>query len=103
MGPGEIDRYSKTSLACQVKAFYAKMSWAGYSYSTIKLIHTLFYPALGMAVADDIIRKNPAKRALSGDYGRPPAEKGILTLEQQERLFSLSRYYNISWDTLTVI
>ncbi len=79
------------------------MSWAGYSYSTIKLIHTLFYPALGMAVADDIIRKNPAKRALSGDYGRPPAEKGILTLEQQERLFSLSRYYNISWDTLTVI
>ena len=56
-----------------------------------------------MAVADDIIRKNPAKRALSGDYGRPPAEKGILTLEQQERLFSLSRYYNISWDTLTVI
>lgn len=57
------------------------MSRAGYSYSTIKLIHTLLYPALEMAVDDDIIRKNPAKGVLSGDYGRTPAEKNILILE----------------------
>lgn len=93
-------------LPSHVKAFYAKMSRAGYSYSTIKLIHTLLYPALEMAVDDDIIRKNPAKRALSGDYGRPPAEKDILTLEQQERLFSLiceSNVYNVYAPMFTVL
>ncbi len=93
-------------LPSHIKAFYAKMSRAGYSYSTIKLIHTLLYPALEMAVDDDIIRKNPAKRALSCNYGRPPAEKDILTLEQQKKLFSLigeSNVYNIYAPMFTVL
>lgn len=78
-----------------IKAFYAKMSRAGYSYSTIKLIHTLLYPALEMAVDDDIIRKNPAKNALSSVYGEPPKEKGVLTMEQQEILMAFIRTSNI--------
>ena len=78
-----------------VKAFYAKLSRAGYSYSTIKFIHILLYPALELAVDDDIIRKNPAKGALSCDYGKRPEEKEILTLEQQEKLLSLIRASNV--------
>lgn len=78
-----------------VKAFYAKLSRAGYSYSTIKFIHILLYPALELAVDDDIIRKNPAKGALSCDYGKRPEEKEILTLEQQEKLLSLIRKSNV--------
>lgn len=34
-----------------------KLSRAGYSHSTIKPIHALIFPALEMAVDDDIIRK----------------------------------------------
>lgn len=78
-----------------VKAFYAKLSRAGYSYSTIKFIHILLYPALELAVDDDIIRKNPAKGALSCDYGKQPEEKEILSLEQQEKLLSLIRESNV--------
>lgn len=46
------------------------------------------------------------KRALSGDYGRPPVEKDILTFEQQERLFSLiceSNVYNVYVPMFTVL
>ncbi len=71
------------------------MSRAGYAYSTIKLIHTLLYPALELAVDDDIIRKNPAKRVMSCDYGKAPEEKEILTLKQQEKLFDLIRESNV--------
>ena len=78
-----------------VKAFYAKLSRAGYSYNTIKFIHILLYPALELAVDDDIIRKNPAKGALSYDYGKEPEEKEILTMEQQEKLLSLIRKSNV--------
>ncbi|HBA70602.1 MAG TPA: recombinase XerC [Lachnospiraceae bacterium] len=89
-----------------VKAFYAKLSRAGYSYSTIKFIHILLYPALELAVDDDIIRKNPAKGALSCDYGKQPKEKEILTLKQQEKLFSLinkSNVYNVYAPMFTVL
>ena len=58
-----------------IKAFYMKLSRAGYSHSTIKLIHALIFPALEMAVDDDIIRKNPAKNALSSDYGTEMKQK----------------------------
>lgn len=44
-------------LPSHVKAYYAKLSKAGYAYSTIKFIHNMLYPALEMAVDDDIIRK----------------------------------------------
>lgn len=93
-------------LPSHVRAFYARLSRVGYSYSTIKFIHTLLSPALEMAVDDDIIRKNPAKNALSRDYGKQPEEKEILTMEQQEKLFSLiqeSNVYNIYAPMFTVL
>lgn len=78
----------------------------GYSYCTIKLIHTLINPALEMAADDDIIRKNPAQNALSSDYGKPPEEKDILTLDQQKKLFSFmqeSNVYNVYGPVFTVL
>jgi len=54
-----------------VKLFYARLSRADYSRSTIKLLHDMFYPAFEMAVDEDIIRKNPSKLALR-DFGRDP-------------------------------
>lgn len=93
-------------LPSHIKAFYAKMSRAEYSYCTIKLIHTLLNPALEMAVDDDIIRKNPAKNALSSDYGKPPEEKDILTLDQQKKLVSFmqgSNVYNVYEPMFTVL
>ena len=88
-----------------VKAFYAKMSKAEYSHSTIKLIHTLLYPALEMAVDDDIIRKNPAKGSIS-DYGRPAEERVALTISQQEKLIDFvkqSNVYNTYYPMLTIM
>lgn len=78
-----------------VKAFYAKMSRAEYANSTIKAIHMLLYPALELAVDDDIIRKNPAKKAMSSDYGKEPEEKEVLTIDQQKKLFDLIRESNV--------
>lgn len=89
-----------------IKAFYMKLSRAGYSHSTIKLIHALIFPALEMAVDDDIIRKNPAKNALSSDYGTEMKQKNILTLKQQESLFEFlksSNVYNIYIPMITIL
>ena len=78
-----------------VKGFYAKMSRSGYSHSTIKMIHTMLYPALEMAVDDNIIRKNPSKNCLVSDYGVSVKEKEILTLEQQKKLLDFVADSNI--------
>ena len=89
-----------------IKAFYMRLSNAGYSHSTIKLIHTMIFPALEMAVEDDIIRKNPAKNALLSSYGAEAKEKEILTLEQQQRLFEFlenSKIYNMYIPMLTIL
>lgn len=93
-------------LPSYIKAFYAKLSRSGYAYSTIKFLHTLLYPALEMAIDDDIIRKNPAKKALSSDYGKQSAEKEVLNIEQQEKLLLFikdSSVYNIYAPMFTVL
>ncbi|MCR0328175.1 tyrosine-type recombinase/integrase [[Clostridium] innocuum] len=81
-------------LPSHVKAYYAKLSKAGYAYSTIKFIHNMLYPALEMAVDDDIIRKNPAKGSIS-DYGRPAEEREALTLSQQEKMLAFVQKHNV--------
>lgn len=82
-------------LPSHIKTFYARMSKNGYSHSTIKLMHTLLYPTLEMALDDDMIRKNPAKNAISTDYGKTAKEKDILTLEQQKNFISYVQNSNV--------
>ena len=77
-----------------VKAFYSKLSRAGYAHATITYIHNMLCPALEMAVEDDIIRKNPAKGSLR-DYGRPAEERVALTKSQQEKMFAFVKQHNI--------
>lgn len=77
-----------------IKAFYARLSKAGYSHSTIKLIHNLIFPALEMAVDDDIIRKNPSKGTL-GDYGRPAEKREALTPSQQKDLLRFVQSHKV--------
>ena len=92
-------------LPSHIKAYYAKLSKAGYAYSTIKYIHNLLYPALEMAVDDDIIRKNPAKSSIS-DYGKPAEEKEALTVSQQEKFMEFvkqSNAYNTYYPMFTIM
>ena len=49
-------------LPSHIKAYYSKLSKAGYAHSTIKYINNMIFPALEMAVDDDIIRKKSSKR-----------------------------------------
>lgn len=42
----------------------------------------MIHPSFEIAVEDDIIRKNPAKKAL-GDYGEPEKKRTALTLDHQ--------------------
>ena len=71
--------------ASDIKLFYSKLTKQGYSFSTIKLLHNLLSPVFEMAIDDDLIRKNPTKRALR-NQGVPPKEKTALTISQQNRL-----------------
>lgn len=77
-----------------IKAFYSRMARADYAHSTIKTMHNLIYPALELAVDDDIIRKNPAKGTL-GDYGRKERERMALKLEQQNTLIEFVKNHSI--------
>lgn len=89
-----------------IKKFYATLSRAGYSHSTIHLIHILLLPALELAVDDDIIRKNPAKGALSSECGVEAKEKTVLSEEQQRKLLAFaeeSNVYNIYMPMLVVL
>ena len=88
-----------------VKLFYARLSKADYSRSTIKLLHDMLYPAFEMAVDDDIIRKNPCKMALR-DFGRDPKAREAITNEQQEKLLSFvreSNVYNVYFPMLVIM
>lgn len=89
-----------------IKSLYADMSRAEYSHNTIKIIHTLLYPALELAVDDDIIRKNPAKNCFSKDYGTEAKEKEILSQEQQEKMLTFmerSNIYNVYVPMFTIL
>lgn len=57
-----------------IKLFYTKLEKANYSHNTLKLIHALLLSSFELAVADDIIRKNPAYKALNRQ-GTPQKQK----------------------------
>ena len=73
-----------------VRLFYSKLSKQKYAHNTIKYIHNMIHPSFEIAVEDDIIRKNPAKKAL-GDYGEPEKKRTALTLDQQRKLLAFVR------------
>lgn len=92
-------------LPSHIKSFYSKLSKAGYAYSTIKFINNMIYPALEMAVDDDIIRKNPAKFSIS-DYGRQAEERIALTVLQQEKMLEFvknNQVYNTYYPMLRIM
>lgn len=70
-----------------VRLFYSQLSKQKYSHSTIKFLHNMISSSFEIAVDDDIIRKNPAKRAL-GDYGEPEKKRTALSLDQQKKLLN---------------
>lgn len=88
-----------------IKAYYNKLSNDGYSHSSIKLVHSLIYPTLELAVNDDIILKNPVKGAW-GDYGKERVEKKALTLSQEKLLLSFvksNNIYNLYYPMLVIM
>ena len=92
-------------LPSHIKSFYSKLSKAGYAYSTIKFINNMIYPALEMAVDDDIIRKNPAKFSIS-DYGRQAEERIALTVLQQKKMLEFvknNQVYNTYYPMLRIM
>ncbi len=70
-----------------VRLFYSRLSKQKYSHSTIKFLHNMILPSFEVAVDDDIIRKNPAKKAL-GDYGEPEKKRTALSFDQQKNLLN---------------
>ena len=72
-------------LPSHIKAYYAKLSKAGYAYSTIKYIHNLLYPALEMAVDDDILNKNPFEFQLAGVVVNDSHTRTAITREQMRQ------------------
>ena len=77
-----------------VRLFYSRLSKQKYSHSTIKFLHNMILPSFEVAVDDDIIRKNPAKRTL-GDYGEPEKKRTALSFDQQKNLGAQTRVYDI--------
>ncbi len=70
-----------------VRLFYSRLSKEKYAHSTIKFLHNMIFPSFEVAVDDDIIRKNPAKKAL-GDYGEPEKKRTALSFDQQKNLLN---------------
>lgn len=66
-----------------IRAFYADLTKQGLSANTIKLCHSLIFPALEMAMDSDIIRKNPAKDCKKGISGTKK-EKAAMCIKEQE-------------------
>lgn len=81
--------------ASHIMSLYSGMSKEKYAHNTIKYIHLMIFPALEMAVDDDIIRKNPAKNALSPEYGEEPRKKEALGLSEQEKLLDFMNRSNV--------
>lgn len=87
----------------EIKSLYARMSKAGYSHATIKTIHLMLSSAFEVAFDDDLISKNPCKKAL-GNYGTPAKEKQALSVEDQQRFLEFvknDRIYRVHLPMIT--
>jgi integrase len=81
-----------------IKMFYSRLSKKNYAKATIKYIHELIMPTFEVAVDDELLDKNPAKRVKFSMYGRDAKERQALTVKQQEDLLEFvenSPVYNV--------
>lgn len=67
------------------KAFAIKLHEDGRSHSAISRVWSVLKPAFGMAVDDDIVRKNPFDFSLSKVIPNNTTHREALTIEQKEK------------------
>ena len=71
----------------QIKRLYIELQEErGLSYNTVKLAHTVLHAIFESLVQDDVIRKNPADKALDGVEINRVEKKTALSLAEQNRL-----------------
>lgn len=73
-----------------IRAFYSDLAKRGLAARSIELFHTLISSSLEMAVASDIIRKNPARDCKKVIRG-PQKKRVALTIVEQENLLDFVR------------
>ena len=78
-----------------IKSFYVRMEKKGYKSGTIRLTHYLLSSVLDAAVDNDIIRKNPAKHAISIPASADVVDRQVLTIEQQKKLLAFMENSNV--------
>lgn len=78
-----------------IKSFYVRMEEKGYKSGTIRLTHYLLSSVLDAAVDNDIIRKNPAKHAISIPASADVVDRQVLTIEQQKKLLAFMENSNV--------
>lgn len=74
-----------------IRRLYKHMSDNKYAHKTIKYIHTILHPLLEQALYDNIIRLNPAHKALKSTYGVSAEERIALSRKQQKALIDFVR------------
>lgn len=72
-----------------IKTFYMQKSQQGYAHKTIKMMHSLIYASLELAMDDDIIIKNPARNSFSTDCGTETKKKKYFITGTAERVISI--------------
>ncbi|MBE5846780.1 MAG: site-specific integrase [Lachnospiraceae bacterium] len=70
-----------------IKEFYNRLAKRGLSKSTIKIYRGILTGTFDLLVDDDILAKNPASRAFSGQ-GKAPVKREALTIDAQEKLLA---------------
>lgn len=74
--------------------FYNSLSERGLKYSTIRTFNCMISPCLGLAVDDDIIRKNPCNGCLS-EFSRDADDRISLTAQEQGIFLDFIRHSNV--------
>lgn len=64
--------------------FYNSLKEKGLKYSTIKTFNGILVPCFDLAVADDLVRKNPCQNVIKEFYENDAAPKYSLTNKEQE-------------------
>lgn len=79
-----------------ISVFYKTMSDHGLSNGTIQILHKMIYPALQVAVEDELIRKNPANGCCK-DYNGARYKKYALSRQEQEYFLTLFDKYEMKY------